>query len=164
MIFRDLYRHMEWADSTVWRAVFASDAARTDQRVRNLLAHLHSTQRAFLDTWKRQPLQYRDRSSFRDANDILQYARDYYAGLSAHVDRIPDENLDDVMVMPWAERFRSGAQPTTFRETLLQVPLHSTYHRGQVNARIREVGGEPPLVDYIAWIWLGRPEPQWPSA
>ncbi|HLG57803.1 MAG TPA: hypothetical protein VI485_20835 [Vicinamibacterales bacterium] len=38
---------------------------------------------------------------------------------------------------------------------------HSTYRRGQVNERFREVGGEPPLVDDIAWIWFGRPEPDW---
>ena len=36
---------------------------------------------------------------------------------------------------------------------------HSTYHRGQVNARLREIGAEPPLVDYIAWLWFDRPAP-----
>jgi len=37
-------------------------------------------------------------------------------------------------------------------------------HRGQVAARLREIGGEPPLVDFIAWVRLGRPEPVWPDA
>jgi uncharacterized damage-inducible protein DinB len=55
---------------------------------------------------------------------------------------------------------RSFARPT-LAETILQVSSHSTYHRGQVNARLREVGGEPPLVDYIAWFWFGGPEPEW---
>jgi len=41
------------------------------------------------------------------------------------------------------------------------VALHSLYHRGQVNARLREVGGTPPLVDYIAWLWFGRPAAEW---
>jgi uncharacterized damage-inducible protein DinB len=49
----------------------------------------------------------------------------------------------------------------TLAETMLQVASHSTYHRGQVNARLRELAGEPPLVDYIAWIWFGRPAPEW---
>jgi uncharacterized damage-inducible protein DinB len=40
--------------------------------------------------------------------------------------------------------------------------MHTVYHRGQVNARVRALGGEPPLVDYIAWLWLGRPAPEWP--
>jgi uncharacterized damage-inducible protein DinB len=54
-------------------------------------------------------------------------------------------------------------ESTTIGETILQVALHSIYHRGQVNARLRALGQEPPLVDYIAWIWLGRPDPKWPS-
>ena len=54
-------------------------------------------------------------------------------------------------------------ETTTAGETVLQVALHSLYHRGQINARLREVGGEPPLVDYIAWVWLGRPAPGWPN-
>jgi len=46
---------------------------------------------------------------------------------------------------------------------MLQVPLHSQYHRGQINARLRAVGGEPPRVDYIVWVWLGRPGAHWES-
>jgi uncharacterized damage-inducible protein DinB len=43
------------------------------------------------------------------------------------------------------------------------VPMHSQYHRGQVNARLKEVGGVPPNVDYILWVWVGRPVGLWPS-
>jgi len=24
-----------------------------------------------------------------------------------------------------------------------------------------EVGGEPPTSDFIAWVWMNRPEPDW---
>jgi hypothetical protein len=27
-----------------------------------------------------------------------------------------------------------------------------------VNARLREMGGELPLVDFIAWVWFGKPD------
>ena len=39
--------------------------------------------------------------------------------------------------------------------------MHSTYHRGQVNVRLRELGGEPQLVDFIAWVWEGKPRAVW---
>ncbi len=58
------------------------------------------------------------------------------------------------------ERF-GGAQSATFPETVLQITGHSTYHRGQLNTRLRELGGEPPLVDFIAWIWMGKPKADW---
>ena len=72
-----------------------------------------------------------------------------------------DEDLDKPMPMPWAGRFKEKPGVTTFRDTLLQVPMHSSYHRGQVNARLREVGADPPLTDYIVWIWMERPSPVW---
>jgi len=56
---------------------------------------------------------------------------------------------------------RRASSTPTLAETIFQVTSHSTYRRGQVNERFREVGGEPPLVDDIAWIWFGRPEPDW---
>ena len=69
------------------------------------------------------------------------------------------------MELPWAagltKRFGREPAPATLAETAFQVASHSTYHRGQVNTRLRELGAEPPLVDYIAWLWLGRPAAEW---
>ena len=50
---KELYRHMEWADAMVWRAVFASETAMTDQKARELFHHLHLVQHAFLRAWQR---------------------------------------------------------------------------------------------------------------
>ena len=48
----DLYRHMEWADGQVWRAVRASEQATTDKKLRELFYHLHLVQHAFLRAWR----------------------------------------------------------------------------------------------------------------
>jgi hypothetical protein len=32
-----------------------------------------------------------------------------------------------------------------------------------VARRLRELEVEPPLTDYIAWVWTGRPEADWGS-
>jgi uncharacterized damage-inducible protein DinB len=44
---------------------------------------------------------------------------------------------------------------------VLQVVLHSTYHRAQVATRVREFGATPELTDFVAWVWMNRPEPKW---
>ncbi len=44
---------------------------------------------------------------------------------------------------------------------MIQVYLHSSYHRGQVNSLIRRSNNEPPLTDFIAWVWLGKPAALW---
>ena len=73
--------------------------------------------------------------------------------------------LTESMVPPWGPMVEAKlgmkCAPTTLRQTLLQVALHSAHHRGQVSARLRELGAEPPPTDFIAWLWLGKPQPEW---
>lgn len=154
-MFRDLYDHMSWADATVWQAVLASEAARDDQRIRDLLLHLHMTQTAFLMVWRNEELQF-------PKADPLTVGREFHSHVTAVIADVKDDALDDEFVLPWAQHYRKDSAPTTLRDTLLQVPLHTTHHRGQVLARLRELGVEPPLVDYIAWVWMGRPRAEWP--
>jgi uncharacterized damage-inducible protein DinB len=45
----------------------------------------------------------------------------------------------------------------TIEDTFLHLGNHSTHHRGQVVARIREAGFTPPITDYIAWVRAGKP-------
>ena len=40
---------------------------------------------------------------------------------------------------------------TPLRDLLTHVTLHSTYHRGQVAAAIRDEGGAPAVTDYIVF-------------
>ena len=161
----DLYRHMEWADAAVWTSVLASESGRSDTKLRECLYHLHMVQRAFLRVWRGEP---RETSypTFNDAQSLMSWGRTYYDEAFAFLESLNNEKLSEPMPLPWAtmvkERLGRAPETTTVGETALQVALHSTYHRGQINARLREVGGEPPLVDYIAWVWLNRPAANWP--
>lgn len=161
----DLFRHMEWADAAVWTAVLASEVGREDAKVRGYLHHLHVVQRAFLRTWRGEPRDapYPD---FDSTAPMLAWVRDYFPEAAAQVETWTDEQVAEPMPVPWASMVerRIGRPPamSSLADTALQVAMHSQYHRGQVNARLREVGGEPPLVDFIAWVWLGRPKAEWP--
>jgi uncharacterized damage-inducible protein DinB len=167
-LFGDLYRHMEWADSTVWAAVHACPGAGPDTRLRVLLYHIHNVQHAFLSLWRGETPALRGVEEFDSLQEIEAWARTYYPSVSAHLASMENESLGTILTPPWAEMLAShlGRPPgeTTIGETIFQVSSHTTYHRGQINARIRELGGEPPLVDYIAWLWFGRPAPVWALA
>lgn len=163
---RQLIRHMEWADAEVWRAVLAHEPAGHDKRLRDLLTHLHLVQRLFLMLWTKQPFDpTRGQPEFATFADLRAWARTYYGEANRFLDGADESMLKDVVEMPWARSLEARIGRTimmpTVGDTIQQVASHSTYHRGQVNARLREVGGEPPLVDYIAWIWYGRPAPNW---
>ncbi|HEY9285431.1 MAG TPA: DinB family protein [Pyrinomonadaceae bacterium] len=162
----DLYRHMEWADAAVWASVLASAGGREDAKLREYFHHLHVVQRAFLRAWRGEPTET-PFPAFDDAPSLMLWGRSYYGEAFAHLGALSDEKLSGPMPLAWAamvERAMGRApETTTVGETVLQVALHSLYHRGQINARLREAGGEPPPVDYIAWVWLGRPAPGWPE-
>jgi uncharacterized damage-inducible protein DinB len=168
-LLRQLVRHMEWADAEVWRAVSAHAPAENDARLKNLLTHLHLVQRMFLILWTKQPFDPAGaQPEFATLADLRGWGQTYYPEARRFLDGIDESRLKDVVEMPWARGLeaRIGRTVTmpTLGETIQQVASHSTYHRGQINARLRELGGEPPLVDYIAWIWFGRPEPNWAPA
>ena len=164
-LLRELIRHMEWADAEVWRAVLAHEPAVNDVRLKNLLTHLHVVQRLFLILWAKQPLTPASaQPSFATLGDLRAWALTYYPESNRFLGIVDASMLKDVVDMPWAGKLGRPIAMPTLGETIQQVASHSTYHRGQINARLREVGGRPPLVDYIAWIMFGRPEPNWAPA
>jgi uncharacterized damage-inducible protein DinB len=163
---RELIRHMEWADATVWRSVLAHEGAGTDPRLRNLLTHVHLVQRLFLMVWRNEPLL--PIQSFGDVAEIADLrtrATSYYPEVNEFLGTLDAAALTRPVVMPFVleqeKRLGTTFAVPTLAETIFQVTSHSTYHRGQVNARLREVGGAPPLVDHIAWVWFGKPDANW---
>lgn len=164
----DLYRHMEWADAQLWKAVRGAAVESFDPRLFQLLHHMHSTQHAFLLLWKNEPIAIPSQDELHDCERLQEWARSYHEAVRAWLDRVTESILDQPFQVPWSRQLESklGAppHPTLLEDTAYQVIAHSTYHRAQINTRLRELGSPPPLLDYIAWIWMGRPSASWPEA
>jgi uncharacterized damage-inducible protein DinB len=164
--YRSLLLHMEWADSLTWGAVLNVSALGRDKEMRERLHHFHSTQWAYLQLFQGQKLDIPDLASLPDLRSVGLWARQFYRELPAYRDALDETRLRENLEFPWAaqvaERLGS-AGPATIGESIQQLALHTAHHRGQVVTRLRESGGEPPLTDFIAWIWMLRPAPQWGS-
>ncbi len=157
-----LMHHMAWADARVWQAVLAHRGAREDAFLLDTLYHVHLVQLAFRCAWAgvaRPPI---ERSSFADAEGLARWGRETTRQVVADVERIEAGRLAQPFRLPWASEFErfTGRPPGahTLGESVLQVAMHSQHHRGQVCRRLREVGATPPYVDYIIWLWGGRPQ------
>ena len=161
---RMLFAHAAWADSVLWRGFL--DSGIEDAGIPEKLHHLHVVQWAYLRVWKQEPVAPPALETFRTLADMRDWARQTHADIAGYLDNVPSSAVGEEIRLPWAdhlvERF-GKALPATWAETVLQVVMHTTYHRGQVAMRMRELGAEPPLTDLIAWIWMGRPEAQWPE-
>lgn len=163
---QELFQHMYWADGLVCNSVLKlSDP--NDSRLKELLYHIHSVQHAYLRIWLHQPLDLPKATDFEKILDVSKWGREYYDNLWEYFDKIDGSSLEDIVILPWANRIEEllgkSPSPATLAQTMFQVISHSTYHRAQVNKILRELNGNPPLVDFISWIWLGKPQITWPE-
>jgi uncharacterized damage-inducible protein DinB len=159
---RALLGHAEWADALVWQSTLA--LPHEDAEVQAKLHHLHGVQWAYLHIWRGEAIKPRELGTFATRRALCGWAREYYAELPAYLASLSAPDLLREVRFPWADHLvqRFGqSRPATWTESALQVAMHSTYHRGQVASRLRELGGEPPLTDFVAWIWMNRPAADW---
>jgi uncharacterized damage-inducible protein DinB len=165
-LLKDLFRHMEWADALVWSVALKTPTLVGDTSLRERLHHVHLVQRAFLHVWRGEQMHFEGTDALR-GKSLAKWGREYHSDVRGFLATLEGPQLDDPVHLPWAaqimERLGTSITDPSLGETLAQVASHSSYHRGQVNARIRELGVEPPLTDFIAWVWSSKPEAAWPS-
>lgn len=102
---------------------------------------------------------------FVNLKSIAKWGFDYQQKLNEFLSTTNADENEKAIQIPWAvfmeRRIGKKVVPATLEETMLQVASHSTYHRAQINSRLRELGGEPPMTDFIAWVWLAKPKTNW---
>jgi uncharacterized damage-inducible protein DinB len=158
---REMARHMAWADATVWSAVLTAPPAAADAKIADTLHHIHQVQHIFLQAWTHATFDVRERKAFTTLDEIAAWGLEARQGVLAFVERVSAADLARDMRMPWAAFFEQQTKQTagvhTMGESVIQVFLHTQHHRGQVCMRMREVGVAPPTIDFILWLWAGRP-------
>jgi uncharacterized damage-inducible protein DinB len=159
-LIRDLCVHQLWADGEHWRAIEAHPPAAADAAIRARLHHIHLVQRAF--SWavgsRATGFSVTTADQFSSIAELKIYARGSHEEIDKLLSTVTDAHLGSSIVMPW---FSDPPLTITVTEALTQCAMHSHYHRGQNATRLRELGGEPPMTDLIAWYWKGRPAPVW---
>lgn len=165
-LIADMFRHMAWADGMVFTSVIGKSVAEGDASVLVKLRHLHMVQKVFLDVFNGVPFDPRATDEL-DLHSLCGFARNTHAGSMGYLDSLSPVTLEEVLELPWSktatEKLGFEVADHSLADALVQVPAHSSYHRGQVCARLRELGIDPPMTDYIAWIWRHKPEPSWPE-
>jgi uncharacterized damage-inducible protein DinB len=165
-MLKELAAHMNWAEGRIWETVLSITSASEDKKLKELLHHNQLTKNAFYNFWTGQPMEFPELSEFETLRDMAKWASQYLKLVQNHIDGMDKKDIDKIVIIPWADRIEKilGKKPadSNMSETILQLTMHSAHHRGQINSCIRELKAEPPLVDFIAWVWLGKPEAVWP--
>jgi uncharacterized damage-inducible protein DinB len=155
----ELYAHQEWADAEHWRAIEAHPAALADQAIRARLHHIHLVQHGFL--WVTGPrtaeFELTKVEDFPAMADLKKYAKQGLADLGELLKKTDQGRMEEILEVQW---FKPPLK-ISVRHALTQAAMHSHYHRGQNATRLRELGGVPPMTDFIVWLKDGKPAAQW---
>jgi uncharacterized damage-inducible protein DinB len=155
----ELYAHQEWADGEHWRAFEAHPAALADEAIRERLLHIHQVQHAFL--WitglRTSGFAFKKLEDFSEMADLKRYAQSYHAAVRELLSGLHQVKLEELVEAPWF----TPPVKLSRRHALTQAAMHSHYHRGQNATRLRELGGVPPMTDFIIWLRQGQPSAQW---
>ena len=157
---RDLYGHQAWADAESWRAFETHGAALQDKALWERLHHIHLVQRFFLAVVRGEDLRQLKvtKPDSYTPPALKLFARQFHAAAAEFLVAADAAALEQPVAIPW---FRDPPLTLPVSQALTQAAMHSHYHRAQNVTRLRELGGTPPLTDYIYWLWKGRPAPEW---
>lgn len=155
----DLFAHMEWGDALHWKAVLEHHEARHDAELKTRLLHMHGAQRVWLGRWQGLQMPWPKDGDYPDLEALRHFAAACHAAQRAYLPTLQDGDLEKVLAFT---TFDGAEVHQKLGDTLLQLPLHSQYHRGQNALRLKALGAKTPGTDYALWTRTGRPEPDWP--
>lgn len=117
-------------------------------RAVGLFAHLIATQEIWHARTEGIDTAGMTRFPERDIDATLAQAHIMAERWSALLDATGETGLDRIIVY---RDMHGDHHETPLREILTHVSNHGTYHRGQIASIVRELGGVPPITDYIIY-------------
>jgi len=140
---RRQFAYDAWANREVLATLSAS--ARPTARPLQLLAHILSAERLWLERIRRQPQSlpvWPDFTLEQCEAQIAELARLWGEYLS----QLSDAELSEKVTYK-----NSKGEPwtSTVEDILTHVVLHSAYHRGQIATQVRAGGEQPAYTDFI---------------
>jgi uncharacterized damage-inducible protein DinB len=154
---RDLMGHAEWANAVFFHT-WSKSPAREHEELRRRVAHVVGVQAAFLSMLRGEPFGGPPEGSPPSFDDLKARAENSHAGLRSFVDSLDEASLARTVRIPF---FPDPPCVITVAEALVQVAMHTQHHRGQLMTRLKDFGGEPRNVDWIIWLWKGKPQGRW---
>ena len=140
---RRQFAYDAWANREALTALNAS--ARPSARPRQLLAHILSAERLWLERIREQPQSQPVWPDFTLDQCEAQIAE--LAGLwRDFLGKLSDARLSEKVTYK-----NSKGEPwtSTVEDILSHVVLHSAYHRGQIASQVRTGGEQPAYTDFI---------------
>jgi uncharacterized damage-inducible protein DinB len=154
---RNLMAHAAWADAVFLHA-WGKSPARDHEEMRRRVGHIVGVQGGFLAILRGEPPGLPPDGPPPSFDELKARVEKTHAGTQAYLQTLDAAALARTVQVPW---FPPPPCVITVAEALVQAAMHSQHHRGQCMTRLKDFGGEPKNVDWIIWLWKGKPAPRW---
>jgi uncharacterized damage-inducible protein DinB len=147
-MMRDLIAHKESANNMMLKAIREHPQASMDRQLLELLHHILVSNRFWTLTCRGLPFDREREVIVPETLDAL--IANYEASQcdeNAWVAQLAEADLAHAIDSPLIP----GAQ-CTVAQALMQVCMHSQGHRSQAAKMLRQLGGTPPMTDFILWL------------
>jgi uncharacterized damage-inducible protein DinB len=154
---RDLMAHCEWANAVFFHT-WGKSPAREHEELRLRVGHVVGVQGGFLSVLRGEAPGRPPDGPPPSFDDLKTRAQTTHTGLRTFAGSLDSPGLERKVRIPW---FPDPPCVITVAEALVQAAMHTQHHRGQLMTRLKDFGGEPKNVDWIIWLWKGKPEARW---
>ncbi len=151
---RQLFDYNSWANSRSLNAAaklsaeqFTRPMGSSFSSVRDTLAHIYGAEWIWLERFQgRSPSALPNVNQFPDVESLRETWRELEGRIQAFVAGVTQADLAREMEY---KTLKFGVYKNPLWQSMLHVINHGTYHRGQVTTLLRQLGGEPILLDLM---------------
>jgi uncharacterized damage-inducible protein DinB len=154
---RDLLAHAEWANAVFFHT-WGKSPARDHEELRRRVGHIVGVQDGFLAVLRGQAPGAPPQGPPPSFADLKTRAQACHIGLGDFAAQLDAQGMSRIVQIPW---FPDPPCVITVAQALVQAAMHTQHHRGQCMTRLKDFGGEPKNVDWIIWLWKGKPQARW---
>ena len=150
-LLRDMARHQAWADGIHWKALEEHPALRDDEEIQKRLKHMLQAMRMLTALANGETPEAAGAKASEPAEDLKAAMEEANGAVAEALTSI---DLEAAVSLP---RGPQGPFQAPAGVLLLQAITHSQHHRGQNASRMRQLGVQPPMTDFVIWYAIGRP-------
>lgn len=154
---RELMAHAEWANAVFFHA-WGKSPARDHEEMRRRVGHLLGVQAGFLVVLRGESPGGPHDGPPPSFDELKARANWSHPGLNDFTASLDAASAARTVRIPW---FPDPPCVITVADAVVQVAMHAQHHRGQLMTRLKDLGGEPKNVDWIIWLWKGKPAARW---
>jgi uncharacterized damage-inducible protein DinB len=153
---RNMYRYNGWANQRVLASLRSIDQERfvrhlktSHGSIRGTVAHLASAECIWLQRWTGKPgNQMLPESDFETIEIASQRLTEFDNDLVDYVNSLSEEDLRSTKSYVTTQ---GKPYSNVVQDMLVHLINHSTYHRGQIAALLRQVDAVPQSTDFILY-------------